>query len=137
MINGNQIKNATFVTATAGSSGRAAVAFFGTETGGNNWSCGAGDDCSLSAQGVSTGISARPLFTGVWYLYISTTFDGGKTWTTQNATPGDPIQRGGICGGSTCRNLLDFMDLQIDKEGRILVGWRRWLYRPMRAGRRE
>ena len=121
VINGNPIKNATFVTATAGSSGRAAVAFFGTETGGNNWPCGAGDDCSLNAQGVSTGINARPLFTGVWYLYVSTTFDGGKTWTTQNVTPGDPIQRGGICGGSTCRNLLDFMDIQIDKEGRVLV----------------
>jgi PKD domain-containing protein/fibronectin type III domain protein len=121
VINGAPVKNATFVTATAGSSGRAAVAFFGTETGGNNWSCGEGDDCSLSAQGVSTGMNARKLFTGVWYLYISTTFDGGKTWTTQNVTPGDPIQRGGICGGSTCRNLLDFMDLQIDKEGRILV----------------
>jgi hypothetical protein len=121
VINGNPIKNATFVTATAGSSGRASVAFFGTETGGNNWSCGEGDDCSLNAQGVSTGINARPLFTGIWYLYVSTTFDGGKTWTTQNVTPGDPIQRGGICGGSTCRNLLDFMDIQIDKEGRVLV----------------
>jgi hypothetical protein len=121
VINGNPIRNATFVTATAGSSGRAAVAFFGTETGGNNWACGAGDDCSLNIQGEPTGINARPLFTGVWYLYISTTFDGGKTWTTQNVTPGDPIQRGGICGGSTCRNLLDFMDIQIDKEGRILV----------------
>jgi PKD domain len=121
VINGGPIKNATFVAATAGSGGRAAVAFFGTETGGNNWACGEGDDCSLSAQGVSTGIGARDLFTGVWYLYVSTTFDGGKTWTTQNVTPGDPIQRGGICGSSTCRNLLDFMDLQIDKEGRILV----------------
>jgi PKD domain len=121
VINGAPIKNATFVAATAGSGGRAAVAFFGTETGGNNWACGEGDDCSLSAQGVSTGVGARDLFTGVWYLYVSTTFDGGKTWTTQNVTPGDPIQRGGICGSSTCRNLLDFMDLQIDKEGRILV----------------
>ncbi len=121
VLNGNPIRNATFVTATAGSAGRAAVAFFGTETGGNNWSCGEGDDCSVNAQGVATGINARPAFTGVWYLYISTTFDGGKTWTTQNVTPGDPIQRGGICGGSTCRNLLDFMDLQIDKEGRLLV----------------
>jgi hypothetical protein len=121
VLNGNPIKNATFVTATAGSGGRAAVAFFGTETGGNNWPCGAGDDCSLSVQGEATGINARPLFTGVWYLYISTTFDGGKTWTTQNVTLNDPIQRGGICGGSTCRNLLDFMDLQIDKEGRVLV----------------
>ena len=121
VINGNPIRNATFVTATAGSGGRAAVAFFGTETGGNNWACGQGDDCSLNVQGVATGINKRPLFTGVWYLYVSTTFDGGKTWTTQNVTPGDPIQRGGICGGGTCRNLLDFMDIQIDKEGRILV----------------
>jgi hypothetical protein len=121
VINGNPIKNATFVAATAGSGGRAAVAFFGTETGGNNWACGEGDDCELNVQGVPTGIGARQLFTGIWYLYISTTFDGGKTWTTQNVTPGDPIQRGGICGSSTCRNLLDFMDLQIDKEGRVLV----------------
>ncbi|MFN2621351.1 MAG: PKD domain-containing protein [Chthoniobacterales bacterium] len=121
VINGAPIKNATFVAATAGSGGRAAVAFFGTETGGNNWPCGEGDDCSLNVQGVSTGIGARDLFTGVWYLYVSTTFDGGKTWTTQNVTPGDPIQRGGICNGGTCRNLLDFMDVQIDKEGRILV----------------
>ena len=116
VLNGAPIKNATFVTATAGTSGRAAVAFFGTETGGNNWACGDSDDCSGD-----TGLFPRDPFAGVWYLYISTTFDGGKTWTTQNVTPGDPIQRGGICGGSTCRNLLDFMDLQIDKEGRILV----------------
>lgn len=116
VLNGAPIHNATFVTATAGSGGRAAVAFFGTETGGNNWACGESDDCSGD-----TGLFPRDPFTGVWYLYISTTFDGGKTWTTQNVTPGDPIQRGGICGGSTCRNLLDFMDIQIDKEGRILV----------------
>jgi hypothetical protein len=115
VINGNPIKNATFVSATAGSSGRAAVAFYGTETGGNNWACGDSDDCSGD-----TGLFPRDPFTGVWYLYISTTFDGGKTWTTQNATLGDPVQRGGICGGSTCRNLLDFQDLQIDKEGRVL-----------------
>src|SRR4051812_45036896 len=116
VINGAPIRNATFVTATAGSGGRAAVAFFGTETGGNNWACGDSDDCSGD-----TGLVPRDPFAGVWYLYISTPFDGGKTWITQNVTPGDPIQRGGICGGSTCRNLLDFMDIQIDKEGRILV----------------
>jgi PKD repeat protein len=121
VLNGGRIRNATFVTATAGGSGRAAVAFFGTETGGNNWACGEGDDCSLNAQGVPTGINARPKFTGVWYLYVSVTYDGGQTWTTQNVTPGDPIQRGGICGGGTCRNLLDFIDIQIDKEGRVVV----------------
>jgi PKD repeat protein len=116
VINGAPVRNATFVTATAGDNGRAAVAFFGTETGGNNWACGESDDCSGD-----TGLVPRDPFQGVWYLYVSTTFDGGKTWTTQNVTPGDPIQRGGICGGSTCRNLLDFMDIQIDKQGRVLV----------------
>jgi hypothetical protein len=121
VLNGGPIKNATFVAATAGSGGRAAMMFYGTETGGNNWACGEGDDCSVNVQGEATGINARPVFKGVWYAYISTTFDGGKTWTTQNVTSGDPVQRGGICGGSTCRNLLDFLDLQIDKEGRILL----------------
>jgi PKD repeat protein len=116
VINGAPVKNATFVAATAGSSGRAAVAFFATETGGNNWACGEGYDCSGDLM-----LFPRDSFTGVWYLYVSTTFDGGKTWTTQNVTLGDPVQRGGICYGGTCRNLLDFMDIQIDKEGRILV----------------
>lgn len=115
VLNGAPVKNATFVSATAGGSGRAAVAFFGTETGGNNWACGTGDTCAGDIG------FARDPFAGVWYLYVSVTYDGGKTWTTQNVTPGDPIQRGGICGGGTCRNLLDFMDIQVDKEGRILV----------------
>jgi hypothetical protein len=116
VLNGGPVLNATFVAATAGDAGRAAVAFFGTETGGNNWQCGEGDDCSGDAM-----LFPRDAFTGVWFLYVSVTYDGGKTWTTQNVTPGDPIQRGGICGASTCRNLLDFMDIQIDKRGRILV----------------
>jgi PKD repeat protein len=117
VLNGAPIKNATFVAATAGSSGRAAVAFYATETGGNNWACGDSDDCSGDL-----GLFPRDPFAGVWYLYISATYDGGKTWTTQKIDPNDPVQRGGICGGSTCRNLLDFLDLQIDKEGRIMFG---------------
>jgi PKD repeat protein len=56
-------------------------------------------------------------------LYVATTFDGGATWTTQNITPGNPVQRGGICQSGTCRNLLDFYDATIDKEGRIVIGY--------------
>jgi hypothetical protein len=82
--------------------GRAAFAFYGTTT---------------------TGAYASPGFAGVWYLYVATTYDGGATWTTQNVTPNDPIQRGGICSDGTCRNMLDFFDATIDKEGRVLVGW--------------
>jgi hypothetical protein len=97
------VKNSLFHVAVAGDGNRAAVAFFGTETAGGNY--------------------ASPDFGGVWYLYVATTFDGGQTWTTQNATPGDPVQRGGICGDGACRNLLDFFDATIDKRGRVLVGY--------------
>jgi len=112
VINGGPVLVGTFQAAVAGDPNRAAVAFIGTETGGNNWDCGSGNTCDYG-----------PDFTGVWYLYVSTTYDGGATWVTQNITPGDPIQRGGICGGGTCRNLLDFMDATIDKDGRIVVGY--------------
>ena len=44
-----------------------------------------------------------------------------------DATPSDPVQRGSIClKGTTCgasRNLLDFMDIGVDAEGRVLVGF--------------
>lgn len=62
----------------------------------------------------------------MWHLYIATTYDGGATWTTVDATPNDALQRGCIWlsgGANVCRNLLDFMDVQIDQEGRVLVGY--------------
>jgi hypothetical protein len=111
VTNGAPVLNTAFPAVTAGDPDRAAFAFYGSETGGNNYNCGAGAGCS------------DPDFPGVWYLYVASTFDGGKTWTTQNITPGDPIQRSGICDTGTCRNLLDFFDIQTDKEGRVLVGW--------------
>jgi hypothetical protein len=97
------IKNSLFHAAVAGDGDRAAVAFFGTTTGGSDYD--------------------KPAFTGIWYLYIATTYDRGKTWWTQNATPNDPIQRGGICTEGACRNLLDFFGADIDKEGRVLIGY--------------
>ncbi|MDQ1708381.1 MAG: hypothetical protein QOJ88_1592 [Pyrinomonadaceae bacterium] len=97
------IRNSLFHAAVAGDGDRAAVAFFGTTTGGADYD--------------------QPAFTGVWYLYIATTFDRGQTWWTQNATPNDPIQRGGICTTGPCRNLLDFFGADVDKEGRVLVGY--------------
>jgi hypothetical protein len=112
VINGGPVLNCAFPAVVAGDPNRAAFAFFGSETGGDNWHCGQGEDCSPA-----------PPFPGVWYLYVATTFDGGTTWFTQNVTPGDPIQRGGICGGGDCRNLLDFFDATIDKEGRVVVGY--------------
>ncbi len=100
---GPVINNMAFPEVVVGDPDRAAFAFFGTPTAGNN--------------------SDQPEFTGNWYLYVATTYDGGVTWNVINATPNDPIQRNsGICGDGTCRNLLDFFDIQVDKEGRILIG---------------
>jgi hypothetical protein len=99
------IKNAQFPAVVAGDDDRAAFAFLGTTT--------AGDDQSSS-------------FAGVWHLYVATTFDSGATWSTVDATPSDPVQRGCIWmggGSNQCRNLLDFMDATIDQTGRILVGY--------------
>src|SRR4051812_5986278 len=91
----------------AGDDDRASFAFLGTTTGGNY----------QDAAG----------FHGDWHLYIATTIDGGTSWKTVDATPTDPVQRGSICtGGTTCgddRNLLDFMDVSVDAQGRVLVGF--------------
>src|SRR5437867_6699862 len=106
------IQNIVFPAVVAGDPDRAAFAFYGTTTAdgpGEDHTGGDNDDPSA--------------FSGIWYLYIATTFDGGQTWSTQNVTPGDPIQRGPICHGGTCRNMLDFFDASIDKEGRVVVGW--------------
>ena len=101
------IQNTAFPAAVAGDGSRAAIAFLGTTTGG---------DAQDTAH-----------FTGVWHLYVAHTYDSGATWTVADATPTDPVQRGSIClGGTSCgndRNLLDFIDATVDKQGRVLVGY--------------
>lgn len=108
------VQNAVFPAVVAGdgnqrgpNTARAAFAFYGSS---------------------SPGDQDSPSFRGNWYLYIASTFDNGRTWTTVNATPNDPMQRDGICtrGFQGClvpRNLLDFFDATVDKEGRVLVGY--------------
>ena len=100
-----KIRNTKFVTTVAGDGDRAAVAFLGTPT--------PGDD------------QVRE-FPGEWRLYVAMTYDRGRTWKTVNATPQSPVQVGSICtSGILCtgntRNLLDFNDLTIDREGRVLA----------------
>jgi hypothetical protein len=99
------IQNAEFAEVAAGDDNRAAFAFLGTPT--------LGDMQSAD-------------FLGVWHLYVAFTYDGGRTWTTSDATPSDPVQRGCIWNGggsNPCRNLLDFNDITVDKVGRVLVGY--------------
>ena len=101
------IAHSAFPAVVAGDGDRAAFAFLGTSyTGAGAF----GDD---------------PKWPGVWSLYVATTYDGGNTWTTVDATPGDPVQKGTICGGgfngcdNGTRNLLDFMDATVDNQGRV------------------
>src|SRR5216110_2562262 len=99
------LKNIAFPAAVAGDAGRASVAFYGSTT--------SGDGSANS-------------FNGVWHLYVANTFDGGQTWTTTDATPNDTLQRGCIWshgGSDICRNLLDFFDMTVDKQGRVEVGY--------------
>ena len=121
------INNIQFPEAIAGDDDRAAVAFLGTSTIGddqtnNNFPTG------CSAAGTCFNPPAQ------WYLYIATTYDGGQTWDTVNATPNDPVQHGcidlqgtavGTSRTDVCsrRNLLDFNDITIDPVGRHLVAY--------------
>jgi hypothetical protein len=104
-VSGGTIKNVQFPTMVSGDDGRAALAFLGTTT--------AGDDQASS-------------FNGVWHLYVATTTDSGATWTINDVTGSDPVQRGCIWlggGDNTCRNLLDFMDASVTRDGRVVVGF--------------
>jgi hypothetical protein len=100
-----RLKSAVFPAVVAGDGDRAAFGFLGSTTGGNY-------------QDLNT-------FFGIWDFYVATTYDRGAHWVTVNATAGDPVQKGAIClAGILCsssnRNLLDFNDITVDKEGRAL-----------------
>ena len=106
----HNLKNSVFPAAVAGDANRAAVFFLGSSTEGAN---GRAEDLT---------------FDGTWFGYVATTYDGGQTWVTVNATPNDPVQRGVVCTtGTTCpgstRNLLDFNDVTIDRRGRAVAGF--------------
>ena len=106
------IRNAAFPEVVAGDNDRASFFFLGTPS--------AGD-----ATGADTGPTP---FDGVWHGYLATTYDGGRSWFTVDATPADPIQLGVICTqGTTCpsgtRNLLDFNDITVDQDGRVFTAY--------------
>ena len=105
------IRSTELPTVVAGDDTRAAFAFLGSTTPGD-WQQNA--------------------FVGTWHLYVAVTYDGGHTWTTNDATPDAPIQRGCIEFNASCpstrgtddqRNLLDFNDLTIDAQGRVIAAY--------------
>src|SRR5690349_18038746 len=104
------VQNSVFPAVVGGDSDRAAYFFLGSTTPGD------------------AGRNTDVLFPGTWFGYIATTFDGGVSWVTVNATPNDPVQRGVVCTqGTGCpggtRNLLDFNDITVDKQGRVLAAY--------------
>ena len=99
------LQNAEFPYVVSADQDRAAVAFYGTTT---------------------SGFETANGFTGVWHVYVATTFDGGAHWSTTDVTPNDPMQRGciwGKGGANICRNLRDFIGASVDKFGRIEVAY--------------
>jgi hypothetical protein len=106
------IVNAAEPEAVGGSAGRAACGFIGTNV---------PDSAGATYENGN--------FNGVWYVYIATTYDEGRTWVTVNATPDDPVQnhtgiwQGGGSGENGDRNLLDFNEVTIDDKGRVLYGY--------------
>jgi hypothetical protein len=108
------IHNVQFPEVIAGDDNRAAFAFLGTAA--------IGDD-------QTNAFPTNP----PWHLYIATTYDGGSTWNTQDVTPVDFVQRGCVdLQGTTIppsgrvnicsqRNMLDFNDITMDGQGRVLV----------------
>ena len=114
------VHNVQFPQIIAGDKGRAAVTFIGTNA--------IGDD----QHNGFVGPDKKP---AVWHLYVSMTYDGGKHWTTMDTTPTDPVQRGCVLmlgtsnktatDNNLCsqRNMLDFNDINVDKQGRVLVAW--------------
>jgi hypothetical protein len=103
-----------FAAATAGDDGRIALAYLGTNL----------------SQPPDTTVSDALLGTK-WQLYVSTSFDAESstpTFTTVQVTPNeDPVQigcvweEGGGGGEHSCRNLLDFIDMKHDSDGRWYV----------------
>jgi hypothetical protein len=106
------LQNAVFPEVVAGDNDRASFFFLGTPS-----------------AGAGTGADTGPApFSGVWHAYIATTYDGGKSWFTVDATPNDAVQLGVVCtNGTTCpsgtRNLLDFNDLTVDQQGRVFAAY--------------
>jgi hypothetical protein len=98
------VVNSVFPAVAAGDSNRAAFFFIGSTTPGN--------------------LQDTANYKGIWYPYLAVTYDGGANYFVVNATPTDPVQVGSICiAGTTCgadRNLLDFNDLTIDAQGRLI-----------------
>lgn len=106
------VGSAIWPAIVAGDKGRVGIAYVGTE------------DSTLPPWNVANGTR--------WHLYYTSTLDAfapSPIFATIRATQdSDPVQRGTICVQSDkCkdgnRNLLDFIDLSLDRDGRPYVAY--------------
>ncbi len=107
-----------FTVITSGDNGRIAMAYLGTRMEQNI------DDDEIPEPSTATPGT-------FWYLYVTTSFDADSenpTFVTHQVSPEeDPVQVGCIWflggGGGVygCRNLLDFIDMTRDADGRYYV----------------
>lgn len=103
-----------FAGITSGADGRIAMAYLGTTD---------EQDIGATPSNATGGT--------IWHAYVTTVLDAGAevpTFVTQQVTPRqDPVQigcvwvGGGGGGPHRCRNLLDFIDMVSDKDGRSYV----------------
>lgn len=113
------ILSGVFTNVQAGDDERAVVTFIGLEGGpGTNATF-------LRSDGIYNCDERQDEL--VWHYYAAVTYDAGQTWSVNRLTT-DPVQVGGIYdvvvdGSGSCRNLLDFQDMDIDSKGRIHIGW--------------
>lgn len=103
------VGSTVFNALVAGSDGRIAMAFLGSDVKGSS---------SVAKD------SAR------WHLYYVTSDDASSedpTFTAYQATPDeDPVQVGCVWqggGGNPCRNLLDFIDAAVHPDGTVYVAY--------------
>lgn len=107
------LKSTVFAGLTSGDDGRIAFAYLGTRD--------------------STGDPSEAANETRWHLYTGYSLDAAAespTFVVQQTTPDeDPVQigcvwlRGGSGGPTQCRNLLDFIDMAADPEGRFYVAF--------------
>ena len=125
-ISPKEVISTTFPQVDAGDPGKIAITYLGSE---NSSELGKpdidGENWTGNAHYATTNVS--------YYLYITfslNALDSSPVFHTVRVSP-DPVQIGSIClnsgdcrdiGGSN-RNLLDFNDLHIDREGRVYVAF--------------
>lgn len=115
-VNPPEITVGVFAAITSGDDGKVALAWLGTTDEQD-------DDYGVGPSFARGGT--------VWHAYVTTILDAAAedpTFVHQRVTPDeDPVQigcvwlQGGGGGPHGCRNMLDFIDMVTDREGRVFV----------------